>query len=94
VKYQTGDTLIVVENIEVLTLTASSLTNAVNYVFTVEARNSFGYSSPSDQLFLYCGFISEKPLSVATNVVTNTVVISWTAPYDNGATIDSYTIYI
>jgi hypothetical protein len=48
VKYQTGDTLIVVENIEALTLIASSLTNAVNYVFTVEARNSFGYSDPSD----------------------------------------------
>jgi hypothetical protein len=48
VKYQTGDTLTVFENIDALTWTASSLTNSVNYVFTVEARNSFGYSVASD----------------------------------------------
>jgi len=47
VKYQTGETLIIVENIKELTFTALSLVNAVNYVFTVEARNSFGYSAPS-----------------------------------------------
>lgn len=43
---------------------------------------------------MYCGWISQIPYSIATNVVANTVVISWTAPYDNGATITSYTITI
>jgi len=94
ITFVTGVTQTVVENIVPLEYTATSLVNSANYAFTVAARNEFGYSEESAQLFLYCAFISEKPFGVATNVVTNTVVISWTEPYDNGATIVSYQIFI
>lgn len=94
VTYVTGVVQTVVENVVALEYEATSLVNSANYAFTVAARNEFGYSDESAQLFLYCAFISEKPFDVLTNVVTNTVVISWTAPYDNGATIESYQIFI
>jgi len=60
----------------------------------VAARNEFGFSVESARLELYVGWISNVPTGVQTLEVTNTAVISWTAPYDNGATITSYTIYI
>lgn len=92
--FYTGQDITIIENINALTYTASDLVNAANYIFTVAARNEFGYSVESDQHSNYVGWISQVPTNVQTLEVTNTVEISWTAPYDNGAVITSYTIYI
>jgi hypothetical protein len=77
-----------------LTYTATSLVNAVTYSFTVAARNEFGFSVESAPLELYVGWISEIPTNIQTLEVTNTMEFTWDAPYNNGATITSYTIYI
>jgi hypothetical protein len=60
----------------------------------VAARNEFGFSVESARLELYVGWISETPSNISTLEVTNTMEITWDAPYNNGATITSYTIYI
>lgn len=47
------------------------------YRFTVESRNVFGYSSPTSELEIYCGFIPEKVVDVLTTVSGPNVVFSW-----------------
>jgi hypothetical protein len=48
VTYHTGDIYTIVENVVPETYTANGLVNAANYIFTVAARNEFGYSIESD----------------------------------------------
>jgi hypothetical protein len=64
------------------------------YEFTVEARNTNGYSSPSSDFAILHALI---PDTVSTPTTTNSgtnVIIDWTAPGDNGSTITHYTVTI
>ena len=90
----TGNLITVVEGVKETQYIATNLINAALYSFTVTARNVFGYSEPTEYLFLRCAWIPNKPQNVQTLVVTNTAVISWDEPYNNGGTITSYTIVI
>ena len=92
VTYTTGSTTIVVPNILTSYYTATSLTNGANYVFYVQARNVFGLSLNSQLVYIYCAFVPATPIAPTTSVLGNKVVISWTAPNNEGATITSYNV--
>jgi hypothetical protein len=41
-----------------------------------------------------CAYVPEKPVAPVSTISTDTVVLTWSAPYDNGSPITSYTIGI
>lgn len=94
VTYTTGSTSVVVPNILVTQFTATGLTTGSNYVFFVQARNEFGLSISSQLTYMYCSFVPARPDAPTTSVLGNKVVISWTAPNNNGAEIDRYSVQI
>lgn len=73
---------------------ATGLTSGTTYTFKVQARNSFGFSLYSTTLKVLCAFVPEKPVAPVSTIETNTVVLTWTAPYDNGSPLTKYTIGI
>jgi hypothetical protein len=74
--------------------TATGLVLGTTYEFTVEARNSVGYSSPSAGVTILHALLAIAPSdSTTTNSGTN-IVIDWTEPANNGAAITSYTVLI
>jgi hypothetical protein len=73
---------------------AESLTPGVTYKFTVEARNSYGFSVLSDEIVLLAAFKPEAPTVVSTANLNDQVVISWNEPVDNGSPITQYLVYI
>jgi hypothetical protein len=74
--------------------TAIGLTAGTTYVFTVESRNSYGYSAVSDELTLLCAFIPDPPLTVSTTNLNDMVVFDWIEPVTNGSPITAYRVYI
>jgi hypothetical protein len=74
--------------------TAIGLTAGTTYVFTVESRNSYGYSVVSDELTLLCAFIPDPPLTVTTTNLNDVVVFDWIEPVTNGSPITAYRVYI
>lgn len=72
--------------------TATGLILGTTYEFTIEARNSVGYSAPSEILVVLHALAPEAPSAPVTTNNGIDVDISWTIPVDNGAEITSYTI--
>ena len=70
------------------------MTNGANYVFFVQARNEFGLSQNSQLVYMYCAFVPARPNAPTTSVLGNKVVITWSAPNNNGADITSYSVQI
>ena len=81
-------------NILTNSFVASGLTPSVTYRFKVKARNAFDLGYDSDTLTILCGFVPETPASPASQIVADKIVITWVAPYNNGAPIEGYTIRI
>lgn len=77
-----------------LTHTEAGLTAGTTYQFTVESRNSFGYSIVSDELTLLCAFIPEPPASITTSNLNDQVVVAWVEPVTNGSPITAYKVFI
>jgi hypothetical protein len=73
---------------------ASDLTAGNTYEFTVESRNSYGYSVVSESISMLCAFIPEAPTTVATTNQNDQVKISWSYPVSNGSPITSYKIFV
>jgi hypothetical protein len=94
VTYTTGSTTIVVPNIADTKYTANNLVNGANYVFFVQAKNSFDLSLNSQLTYMYCSFVPATPVAPTTSVSLNKVIIKWDAPNNNGALIDSYSVQI
>jgi hypothetical protein len=63
-------------------------------VFTVESRNSYGYSAVSDELTMLCAFIPDPPLTATTTNSNELVTIDWSEPVNNGSPIIAYRIFI
>lgn len=86
--------VVLAENHLTTTITASSLTSGLNYKFTVEARNEFGYSQLSAEVIILCAAKPDSPTTPTTTVVFDKVVLDWEAPNDNGTPITKYEVYI
>jgi hypothetical protein len=63
-------------------------------VFTVESRNSYGYSTVSDEITMLCAFIPDPPLTATTTNSNELVTIDWSEPVNNGSPIIAYRIFI
>lgn len=75
--------------------TTVPLVSGENYRFKVEARNTVGYSALSEEIIIRAAEIPSIPIGITTEVVDDVwVLIQWTAPYDGGSPISSYTITI
>ena len=77
-----------------LSYLAQGLTFGLTYQFTIESKNSHGYSNQSSSITLLCAFKPEPPTSVSTSISTNITTISWSEPVSNGSPITGYKIYI
>lgn len=92
---QSTDTWIILESgITSKQYKASGLTAGKNYKFKVEARNSYGFSAYSTVLTILCAALPSTPVAPVTSVVAADVIVTLTAPADNGLPITSFTIYI
>lgn len=74
--------------------TALSLSIGEEYNFSVQARNSHGYSLSSDTLTLLCAVKPSIPQNTITDNSGSDVIITWIAPEANGSPILSYSILI
>lgn len=66
----------------------------VTYDFNVEAQNSIGYGAASESLTLLHAMVPEKPALPTVQNSGQDVILTWSAPYDNGTPITYYTILI
>ena len=66
------------------------------YTFTLEARNSMGYSPFSDESSVKAAQEPAVPSAPTTvfNADTNTLAITWTEPFNNGDPITGYQVLI
>lgn len=71
---------------------ATDLVLGETYTFTVESRNSVGYSEQSDPVSIFHALVPEQPAAPTTTISGDNVVVTWLAPSENGSTISSYTI--
>lgn len=92
--YSNGVTTVSIANVLASPYTALALSTGNNYMFTVEARNAFGYSLVSNSLYLYCAYVPSIVAVGATSISGSNFIVTWTAPSNNGAVITSYKIEI
>jgi hypothetical protein len=89
------DFIILASNIVEREYTATSLYSGVTYKFKVKARNSVGYGDLSQEIAILAAQIPDIPNAPTTTISDRwNVVIDWTAPYNGGTPITSYTIEI
>jgi uncharacterized protein YlzI (FlbEa/FlbD family) len=72
--------------------TTVTLIAGQTYTFKVEARNNVGYSSYSQPISIIAARLPSVPATPTTLIDGNSVVVSWTAPYNGGSRITGYTI--
>jgi hypothetical protein len=70
------------------------LTPGVTYGFKVQSRNAFGLSEDSAEFFILCGTVPDAPVAPTTTTVASDVIVTWTAPNNNGSPITGYKIYL
>jgi hypothetical protein len=74
-----------------LSCTVTGLTNGTPYTFTVTATNGIGTSEPSDASDPVTPIaVPDAPVVTAVGF-NHSVVVSWSAPADNGSDISGYT---
>ena len=66
----------------------------MTYEFIVEARNQLYYSAISELVSILCATLPQVPAAPSTVNQADNVVISWTAPINNGLEITAYTVMI
>ena len=91
-----GTTSIALLDSLVTTLSVPGLTGGVTYRFKVRAKNRYGAGAFSTELAVLA---SDRPDAVAIPSVSigaaaTNVVITWTAPDEHSATIDSYEVLL
>ncbi len=73
--------------------TDTGLTNGTAYTYTVRAQNAAGYGSYSMEVVAVPRTVPSAPSAPSVTPGNGQVVITWTAPANNGATITSYEVY-
>jgi hypothetical protein len=91
---QGGDYSVLAIGVTAQSYTASGLVLGTTYDFTVEARNSVGYSPVSSTLTFLHALVPATPSAPTVTNDDTSVIIDWTAPSDNGAEITGYKILI
>jgi len=89
-----GQSLQFLDTVSETQYTATGLTTGETYIFAVESRNVYAFSSLSETLTMLCAFKPESPTNVQTAIEANTVRVSWSPVYDNGSPLTSYSVYI
>jgi hypothetical protein len=89
-KEQGGAYSVIATGVTTTSYTVTSLTLGITYEFTVEARNSLGYSLESDSVIIFHATAPDIPSAPTTTNSGTNIVISWTAPSENGSVITSY----
>jgi hypothetical protein len=76
--------------------TVTGLTQGLTYAFTVQARNSYGYSDPSLSVSVLAAQLPAVPTTPTTAYQNNgtSIYISWPATDNGGSAITSYTVKI
>lgn len=87
-----GDFTPVADSILTQAYTITGLTLGITYEFRVESRNAIGYSPTSDVFTILHALAPVTPDAPVTSNSGQDILISWTAPSNNGAAITSYTI--
>lgn len=70
------------------------MTSGLTYQFQIEAQNAMGYSLLSDSLTILSAEVPAAPVAPVTTISTNTVILDWVAPNDNGSPITAYTVLV
>lgn len=91
---QGGTYSVVASGIATTSYVVSGLVLGTTYEWTIEARNSDGFSLESSSITILHAIPPEKPTAPTTSNSGVNVIISWSAPVDNGSSITSYTILI
>lgn len=73
---------------------ANGLTAGVTYKFKIEARNTYGYSTYSNEIAILCATVPSVPATPINSNALDQVVFDWTASAENGLSITSYTVLI
>ena len=76
------------------TFLAEELTAGFVYEFSVESRNTYGYSLPSDNLILLSAYKPAAPIDVQTIIEGDSFKVQWNLDTDNGSPITSYRVFI
>lgn len=74
--------------------TVTGLTLGINYEFTVDSRNSVGYSESSASIFVFHAIPPNKPSTPTSSNSGQDVILTWSEPSENGAAIQNYQILI
>jgi hypothetical protein len=90
----TGSYSVLATNVLTKSYTALGLTAGTSYKFKVEARNSYGYSTASNEVTILAAEAPARPIAPTTAVSGNSVIISWSEPATNGSPIIGYSISI
>jgi len=72
--------------------TPSGLQLGTTYEWTVQSRNSVGYSAESDSLLLLHALPPEQPAAPSVQNEEQSVVVTWIKPEENGSTITAFKI--
>jgi len=72
--------------------TTQTLTPGAYYTFIVEARNSVGYSLPSNTFTILAAQPPDTPIAPTTLRSGSSIITNWTAPYNGGTAITSYQV--
>jgi hypothetical protein len=76
------------------THTATGLITGYYYTFKVKARNSYGFSDYTETLTILCADEPVTPDAPTSRRENDNIIIEWTEPFNNGAALQSYTVYI
>ena len=74
--------------------TTVPLTQGAIYKFKIQARNLIGLSEFSSEIAIRAIQIPDVPTAPESTINSVNTVVSWTAPYNGGHTISSYTILL
>lgn len=66
----------------------------MQYDFTIEAKNAYGYSVHSQTLTLLVAYIPAPPIDIETLMDVERVYIKWTLVSDSGSPITEYKVHL
>ena len=73
----------------------ADLVDGYNYMFSVRALNSIGYSAYSEPATFLAASVPSKPSApVIVQATSSSISITWTQPYNGGSPITNYYVYV
>lgn len=76
----------------VMTYTFDSLTKGAVYEFKYRVRNIYGWSPYSDVIQQIAAKKPDVPVAPLTSNTQTSVTVTWTLPYNGGATVSSFVL--